>query len=801
MKVPYSWLKEYINIENITPEEVAKKLTLAGSEISSIDTTGGDIPGVVIGKVISTHKHPDSEKLTICKVDIGEGTDLSIVCGAKNVAPNIYVPVAKVGSILPSGDTIKKATILGFESNGMICSKLELGFNSDGEDGIWIFEPENVKIGQSLSSLVSSTDYVLNVEVTANRGDILSIVGFARECSLILEKRITMPSIEEYPQAGGNVDITIENTDSCLKYVARIIEGVEIAPSPDWMQNRLKMCGINPINNIVDATNYVMLEYGQPLHAFDADKIASRKIIVRSAIEGEKLVLLNDSEVTLTANSLVIADPEKALALAGVMGGAYSAISDTTKNILIESAYFDAIAVRKSSSITGIKSDSSYRFERGIDHTLTLKALNRVVELVMLFNKSAKIISRAKEVNAINFEPKHIVFNCDLVSKVLSLPYNRMEIASILKKYGFNSQALGGNSLKVDIPPHRHDLNIAVDLLEEIARIEGYNNLKTTLPKIRTNPIKTDYRDISKIKHLMSSYGFYETKQYSMNSSLLHKKLGMNEDTFIKVITPLSTDLDILRPTSFASMLSSISYNQSRRNKSGSLFEVGSIFYKKDDSFVEEKRLSAALFGYANDKRWNEETRVYDFFDLSGVLEDLLSKSLRADNYKLEVADFQYNWFVPTECANVSIFNKVIGFVGKVHPRVLKMFDITGDVYYFDIDLKYTLSLVEEHTTPQIYKETGKYPSVNRDLALICSRDIVFANVLDSIKEVSPIIQNVYVVDRYAGEKIDSSKVSIAISIIYNDTTKTLKEDEIVQVENNILTMLKTKFDIELRTV
>ena len=458
MRIPLSWLKEFVNLDGLEVEEIARNITLSGSEISSIETTGGDIPGVIIGKVLTVHKHPDADKLSVCKVNVGDDV-LSIVCGAPNVRENIYVPVAMIGAKLPNGLTIKKASIRGFESSGMLCSRTELGYEEiEGVYGIWILdehidklniEDKDSILGNCLSTIVGSTDHIFNVEITANRGDLVSIIGFARECSLVLEKRVSIPSVNTYDATGGNIDITVENQDSCYKYVGRLINNITVGPSPDWMQNRLKKCGINPINNIVDITNYVMLEYGQPLHAYDFDKVKDGKIIVRNAKNDEKITLLDGREINLTDEVLVIADSEKPIGVAGVMGGDGTKIEETTKNILIESAYFDHIAVKKSTIATNTKTDASYRFEREIDHTLTLAALNRAVDLIVTLDNNAKIVSRAKEVNVKQFEATRIVFDCGLVKRYLGLDMNKMQVSSIFKRYGFNASALGENNLKV----------------------------------------------------------------------------------------------------------------------------------------------------------------------------------------------------------------------------------------------------------------------------------------------------------------------------------------------------------------
>lgn len=807
MRIPLSWLKEFVNLDGLEVEEIARNITLSGSEISSIETTGGDIPGVIIGKVLTVHKHPDADKLSVCKVNVGDDV-LSIVCGAPNVRENIYVPVAMIGAKLPNGLTIKKASIRGFESSGMLCSRTELGYEEiEGVYGIWILdehidklniEDKDSILGNSLSTIVGSTDHIFNVEITANRGDLVSIIGFARECSLVLEKRVSIPSVNTYDSTGGNIDITVENQESCYKYVGRLINNITVGPSPDWMQNRLKKCGINPINNIVDITNYVMLEYGQPLHAYDFDKVKDGKIIVRNAKNDEKITLLDGREINLTDEVLVIADSEKPIGVAGVMGGDSTKIEDTTKNILIESAYFDHIAVKKSTIATNTKTDASYRFEREIDHTLTLAALNRAVDLILTLDNNAKIVSRAKEVNVKQFEATRIVFDCGLVKRYLGLDMNKMQVSSIFKRYGFNASALGENNLKVDIPFYRHDLTIAEDLIEEIARVYGYNNLDSNVPHIKCNPIKTDYADISFVKHRMASYGLYETKQYSLGDSKMFKNIGFKDEQLISVVNPLTSEMDVLRPTTLVSLLNSIAYNQNHRHKNGALFEVGNIFYKENDKFVEEKHLSAVMFGLYQEKLWNKESRAYDFFDMSGVVEELITKDLKSTDYNL--IPKEHDWFIPTMSADIVIFGEKIGIIGRIHPKILSLFDINTEVYFTDINIRYAVELIKKRVKKQQLKDIGKYPAVFRDLALVCDRNIEFSKVIKSISKFNDIIQNVDVVDRYVGEQVKEGKQSIAISITYYDPNKTLREEDINAVESSLLEMLKTRFSIELRS-
>ncbi len=805
MKIPYSWLSEYINLDCKSVEEVANMLTLSGTEVLSIDKVGGNIPGVVVGKVVSTRKHPDADKLSICSVDIGAGSPISIVCGAPNVDIDIFVPVATVGTLLASGVTIKKSSIRGFESNGMLCSKQELGFE-DNSDGIWILDEANdEQIGDSISTVVGTTDYVLDLDITTNRSDLLSIIGIARECAVLSEKRVINANVKTYESVGGNVDIAIED-DACFRYSARMIIDVEIAPSPDWLVRRLHNCGIRSVNNVVDITNYILLEYGQPLHAFDLDKVKDKKIVVRKARDGEKLTVINGNTIELNNEMLVIADSEKPIGLAGVMGGLDSEITSETKNILIESANFAPITIRKSSKMAGIKSDASYRYERGVDIEMTVAALNRAVDLILNITKSGKIASKVKDTVRIKQEKKSIVFDCTLTQKFLNLNLSVAELSSIFNRFSFPTANIGGTNLRVDIPSYRRDISIDMDLLEEVARIYGYNKIETTRPSIKSNFIKTDYSELSNIRHAMAGFGFYETKNYSITSSKLHKNIGYDESLFIPVLEPINSDYDILRPSAFASLMNIISYNKKRNILSAKFFDLGNVFAKNtgshgddDKRYIEKKILSAAVFGDNVKKAWNESARKNDIFDVLGVIEAFITKSMKIDGYRIEAQD---NFlFIPSKSASILINDKCIGVVGQVHPKILRTFDLKEDVFYFELDAREIIATVAQKNASEfMYRDIGRYPSVYRDLALVCSKEVVFADVIKNIKQTSPIIKSITVLDRYEGEQVAGDKVSIAISIVYNDNTRTLKEDDVNKAESDILEMLKSKFDIEIRS-
>ncbi len=418
--------------------------------------------------------------------------------------------------------------------------------------------------------------------------------------------------------------------------------------------------------------------------------------------------------------------------------------------------------------------------------------------MIITLDNSCKIASRSKELNVKQFEANIILFDCGLVKKYLGLNMNRMEISSVFKRYGFKAVALGENTLKVEIPYYRHDLSIPEDLIEEIARVYGYNNIASNVPHIKCNPIDTDYSEISFVKHRMASYGLYETKQYSMGDSSIFKSIGIEEEKLINVENPLTSEMDVLRPTTLASLLNSAAYNQNHRHKNGALFEVGNIFYKENGGFKEEKHLSAVMFGLYQEKLWNKEARAYDFFDMSGIIEELLIIDFKCSDYNL--IPKEHKWFIPTMSGEIIIFGEKIGIIGRLHPNILEKFDINGEVYYLDIDIRKTLKLIKERVKKQKLKGIGKYPAVFRDLALVCDNNIEFNKVIKSISKFNSIIQNVDVVDRYVGEQIGKGKQSIAISITYYDPNKTLREDDINNIEASLIEMLNSRFNISLRS-
>ncbi|MEK6793851.1 MAG: phenylalanine--tRNA ligase subunit beta [Spirochaetota bacterium] len=791
MKIPLSWLKEYVDLENITPEMLSERLTLSGAEVSSLTRIGADIPGVIIGRIVSFEKHPNADKLSVCSVDLGRLGVKSIVCGAPNVKAEALVPVATVGTVFPNGLVIKKAKLRGVESSGMICSKAELGLE-ETSDGIWLIDAP-VEPGDAIQSVLGGGDYVFEFEITPNRGDLLSVAGMAREAASVFDRRFVMPETKAFEHRTGNVDISIEDTTGCPRYSARMITGVRIGPSPRWMAERLERAGLRSINNVVDVTNYIMLEYGQPLHAFDLTKIEEKKIIVRRAKKGETITVIDGSTHTLSEDILLICDGKKPIAAAGIMGGANSEIDNNTKDILLESAFFDPVTVRKGSKMIGLKSDASYRFERGINPETTVMALNRAVELI-IETAGGEIASTAKDIYPSPFEPRTIVFNCDLVQKHLGVELSRSDVHAVFKRMGFMMANIGENSLKIEIPVYRPDLTAEIDLVEEIARLVGYNDIPSAMPRIASQKVENDYHAMLALSSYAASCGLTQTVHYSMTDSSLESRIGTDASRFIPVISPLSNEHDILRPGLFAGMMRTALHNRSRGKTGGAYFELGSVFTKDGDGYSERKMLAALFIGTTDEKKWNNAERMYDFFDATGILESIIVKYLKRPGYGLTPsADPR---FVPTVCARVNAAGKDIGVAGEVTPTIRKVFDIKERVFYFEIDALALLGM-EGRTG---FNELWKFPPVYRDLALVLDRTTPFSSVIDAIRAFDTQIRDVSVVDVYEGDQVPAGKRSVAVAVVYNHPDKTLTAPEAEAIEKGALAMLEKKFGITLRS-
>ncbi|KAA9005351.1 phenylalanine--tRNA ligase subunit beta [Paenibacillus spiritus] len=813
MKVSTSWLKDYISLEGVTAAELAEKITAAGIEIDGIENRNQGLSGIVVGLVKSKEKHPDADKLNVCVVDAGQGEDLQIVCGAKNVAAGQKVPVALVGAALP-GLTIKKAKLRGVLSQGMICSAKELGMNDkllpkEQQEGILVL-PEETEIGLPVTRVLGLDDEVLEFDLTPNRSDCLSMIGAAYEVGAILgqEPRLPKPE-EELIQAGGPasdaVTVSVEDESLCTHYAVRYISGVKPGPSPQWMQNRLMAAGIRPISNIVDITNYVMLEYGQPLHAFDADKLAGGRLAVRLAHEGEKLVTLDGQERTLGAHMIVIADAEKPVGLAGVMGGLDSEVTDATVNIALESARFNGSLVRKTARQLGLRSEASLRFEKTVDPGSVLPALDRAASLIARYAGGAVLEGVVQAGNAAA-EPIVLTLSLDKVNARLGTVLSLLEVKTLLLRLGLPCGDAAHGLLEVRVPTRRGDITRDVDLIEEVARLYGYDNIPSTPIEGPTTPgsLTRPQALRRELRHLLAHGGYQETMGYSFiqpdRTGLFPALQG---GAFaVKLAMPMSEDRSVLRTSLLPELLSIAEYNTNRRQSDLALFEIGNIFLADEERLTRQPRelpvLGMLLSGNRSSKQWNRPAEPVDFFDLKGALETVFDQFGLSDRIVYE-AD-RPEGFHPGRSASVYLLDgdarNLIGTLGQIHPELARRHDLT-DTYAAELLLE---PMYAAARTAIQYTEPPRFPGMERDIALVVERSVPSADLLKTIREHGgSLLQTAQVFDVYTGGRLGENQKSIAVSLLYRHPEHTLTEEEVTEVHDRVLAALQQSFGAELR--
>lgn len=788
MLVSYNWLKEFLNITD-TPQQLAEKITRGGIEVEGVETLSDEIKNLVVGYVKSVEKHPDAEKLNVCQVNVGD-EDLQIVCGAPNVAINQKVIVAKVGAKLP-GLKIKKAKLRGVESQGMICSLKELGLSQsvvpkDSEDGIYVF-PNNVEIGDSPIQLLGLDDSILDLSITPNRADALSIRGLTYEVSALYNINSSFNDfLENKEYLDTNLSVNKE-TELCKNYFAQVVKDVNIEPSPLWLQRKLMNSGIRPINNIIDITNYVLLEFGQPMHAFDKDLLKGN-ITVRESSESEVLVTLDNVERKLRSGDIVIADEKEVIALAGVMGGKNTEVSSNTKNIILESAYFDSIAVRKASSYYNLRSESSSRFEKGIDSNIQKVALQRAVELILQLCPDAKVE------NYVGFceetKEKEILITTKYVNKILGIQLSEEEIISILNSLGFATKVK--EEIVVSVPSRRGDISIKQDLVEEIIRIYGYDNLSATLPKFtKTTPGGYTYEQkmIRELRKMFLNRGFFDTINYSLVSANEANSFILETHHQVNLLMPMSETHSVLRQNLISGLLNTASYNIARKQKDLKLLEIGKVFFGSGQSEIQPKEilhLAGLVTGKENITKWLKEDKDMDFFTTKGYLELVFKKLGLVGELTYTRANIEK--MHPGRTAYVNYNGEVIGFIGQIHPMYSKDISLS-EIYVFEINLNKILS---NEKVKALYEEITKYPEVTRDIALLINKDDTYQNIHKIIEsQNNELVKNIELFDLYQGIGLPSDKKSIALTITYSDKNKTLTDEEVLSVHNKILSALE----------
>ena len=799
MKISLNWLKDYVDLSAFSVEEIAHKLTMAGLEIEDIADESAKYKGFIVAFVKERQEHPNSDHLSICTVFTGKEY-LQVVCGAPNVAAGQKIIFAPIGTVIPNGDfKITKAKIRGVESFGMICSDAELDLSPD-HSGIRVLDSSFVE-GTPIADALNLNDVVFEVGITPNRPDALSHIGVARDAAALFEQKLKYPAVsitESGEKIQDYIDIKVEDSVNCPRYTAKVVSGVEIKESPEWLKKRLTQIGVRPINNIVDITNYVMFESGQPLHAFDLDRVKGKKIIVKSTSAESKFTTLDSKERTLPVNSLMICDAEKPVAIAGVMGGENSEIYSDTKNVLIESAYFNPSSIRRTSKLLGLSSEASYRFERGCDFEKTKDNAERAAQLIAELGNGS-IISGIIDCFEPKIERKAVSLRFSRVSKILGYEVSSDEIISIMKKLEFEILAKDENGITVSVPGFRPDVEREIDLIEEIARIYGYDNIPVISKINVTLEKKTDDSAfVDSLKNYAAGLGFYEM----INNPLQSEKTASIIGNKIAVKNPQSLDMAFLRTSLIPGALNIISENIKVGEKNLKLFEIGHIFNKLQDGeiksfsdFEEKSKMIIILTGKEVTKNWNNSERVSDFYSLKGYVESLVNKMRLKSQLTTSYPDnadsiFEYHF---TKTKNSSI----LGVGGKVNADILKKFDIQQDVYCFEFDVD---ELKKLNPDSKSYIEPSKFPKILRDFAFIFAKNIKYQEIIDYIyKESSKLLKSAEIFDLFESDSLGKDNRSIAVNLEYYSTERTLKEEEVEKDFNKLIQKIIKTFNATLR--
>lgn len=799
MNLPISWLKEYVDID-CTTQEFMDEITLSGSKVESLTVLGKDIDGIITGKVLEIEKHPDADKLVVTQIDVGNGEPLQIVTGASNLTVGDIVPVAMVNSSVYHGSElvkIKKGKLRGVESNGMLCSIEELGFTRHDypeapENGIYVFKDE-VPLGADVKELLQINDEVVEFEITSNRPDCFSITGLARETAATFRKPFKYPEIKVEEKGEGNaadmISVEIKNPELCPRYIARAVKNVKIEPSPLWLRHRLTAAGVRPINNIVDITNYVMLEMGQPMHAFDIDCIKDRKIIVRNANEGEKIVTLDGQERQLDPSMLVIADTEKAVAVAGVMGGENSMITEGAEAILFESANFNGPNVRVTAKKLGLRTDASAKYEKGLDPNLALDAVNRAVQLVEMLGCGEVCKGMVDCYPNVRTE-RTLEYSPESINKLLGTNISSDEMTELFKLIEVKA-----DGSKAVIPTFRPDLEAEADLAEEIARFYGYDKIESTLaagtPTVGKKSYSQQIEDI--IKNTMVSMGLCEAMNYSFESPKVFDKLNIPADSplrnTVKISNPLGEDFSIMRTITLNGTLTSLATNYKRhRNETAGLFETGKIYIPKALPLTELPdelpKLTIGMFG-----------SNVDFYTVKGIVEQLFTV------LGIETGEFSANkelpYMHPGRTADLAINGENIGYLGQVHPTVANNYGIGAEVYVAVLDIA---ALTKAANFDRVYKALPKFPAVERDIAMLVRDEVPVKEIEAVIREKGgKLLEDIKLFDVYKGKQIEDGFKSVAYSLFFRAPDKTLTDEEISSPMKKILSELESKLNAKLR--
>jgi phenylalanyl-tRNA synthetase beta chain len=803
MIVTYNWLKEFVDID-APPQELCHRLTMAGLEVDSIKELGAGLETVIVARLDQVDPHPDADRLTLCQVNTGSEV-VSVVCGATNHKAGDLVALAQPGTVLPGDFKIKKSKIRGQVSCGMLCSEKELGL-ADASEGIMIL-PAKLPLGQPVFDVMGWRDYQIEIGLTPNRPDCLSIIGVAREVAALYGKQLKLPTIK-LTEAGESIvshaSVDIENTQACPRYAARMIRGVNIGPSPDWMVRRLEAVGMRSINNIVDVTNYVMMELGHPLHAFDFRFVEDGRIVVKCAQEGEKFGTLDGQEHHLSADDLMICDGRKAVALAGVMGGLNSEVQDDTQTILLEAAYFNPLSVRRTSKRHGLHTESSHRFERGADVDMVPVALDRAAALMAELG-GGNVLADVIDTYPQALPQRKVKLALASVQRTLDLPLNAATVSQCLESIGLNVAICPGEIplFEVSIPSFRPDLEREIDLIEEIARLYGYDKIPVTMPVGAVDAsVPADHQRLQKkLRDMLVAAGFSETINYSFIAAHAVERIGLPEDDVrrcqVPILNPLSEEQAVMRTSLVPSLLETVTRNLNYRSTDLRLFELRPVFLSGEgDQTTERLSLSAVMTGRREPEGWAQSSALVDFYDLKGTVENILT-AFGLEHVRFDARSTQPYLHPGKSCALTAEDGVLLGYLGEVHPRTLSAFDIDQPAYLLDLDAE---ELLCRCVSRRSFTPLSRFPDVSRDTALLVDEEVRAEQILDILRQhQARTVEDLTLFDLYIGKGIPSGKKSIGVRIRYRDMTKTLTEEEVGKAHDRMISTLCEKLAAEIR--
>ncbi|MBT0653044.1 phenylalanine--tRNA ligase subunit beta [Geomobilimonas luticola] len=801
MIVTYNWLKEFVDLD-LPPSQLADLLTMLGLEVEAVTPCGEGMDDVVVAVVEERAQHPNADKLSLCRVNNGREV-LGIVCGAQNFKAGDKVALAQIGATLPGDFKIKRSKIRGEESCGMLCSEKELGL-ADESAGIMILPPD-LPLGIPVFTALGLKDTIFEIGLTPNRADCLSVIGIAREIAAKLGKKIRHPAftlVDNGAPIADRASVVIEDPQLCPRYTARYIEGCRIAPSPRWLANRLNAVGMRSINNVVDVTNYVLLEYGHPLHAFDFELLAGGRIIVRRAGEGEKFTTLDGQERTLTSSDLTIRDASRGVALAGIMGGENSEIKDTTTNILLESAYFNPTAIRLTSKRLGLHTESSHRFERGADIAILTRALDRAAALIA--ELAGGTIARGLiDVHPEPVPQRTIAVRLDRVNRMLGIALTTDDVAAIFRNLEFDVVLSGPDVMAVTVPSFRVDLEREIDLVEEVARLYGFENIPVTMPTARVfsdRPPRAQRLE-KEVRSLLVAQGFNEVINFSFIAPDVYDRLLFPPDDprrdAVKLRNPLVAEQSVMRTILLPSLLETTAANISHRELNLRLFEMRRVYHPRPGQELpaEPLHVAAIMTGRREPEGWCQGNEPVDFFDVKGIAEALLAPlRIPSVEYGTETPEPFYH---PGKCCTVLVAGRAVGSLGEIHPDVQENFGLSQPVYYLELDFN---RLIAHDSQQASIHAPSRYPDVARDIAMLLDDGIPAARVLDCVRGLRlKEIESVAIFDLYKGEHIPAGQKSLAIRVRYRSPERTLTDDEVTRMHQRVIDALVGKLNITVR--